>query len=259
MNLNWVMKMFKKLKILFLFFILGFCSACNGNNEALIEELKSIEEDNEELIDQRNEYKKLQDVFDFYNNVTTNNIMSFVLVESYNKSSNKKYYSDGVVIAQEGMYYYILVDYLKIKQIGNIEYKVIDANAREYVANFVFEDNMIVYDEFSGFALLEIQVNNLENPIVDIDFGDMSFIFANISSVEHLNKIQVYSEIKTSTIDYNDTSYVLYSLNDSIRNPNGVLVNMDNELVAMYSSQLSAFLEIDLILEIMYVTYALVV
>lgn len=259
MSLKWVMKMFKKISAILMFFLVVLMSGCSAVSDELLAEVEEMKKKNEETVNEIEKYKEIDAIFDFYNNLTTENIKSFVLVESYNKETKETRYTDGVVIAQESLYFYVLADYNVIKQSGDIEYNVIDANAKIYKANLIFNAHGVVYDTMSGFVLLKLRVSSLDSSIAFIQLGNKSDIVANVSSIEQLNKIQVYDNIKTSILSYNNASYKNYLLEGESSSYSGALINSSNNLFGLYSSKNHIFMGSELIKEILFTTYSLVV
>ena len=99
---------------------------------------------------------------------------------------------------------------------------------------------------------------NSYNVVMDsISMGEISELVGHISSMEHINKVQLSENIKTSTIDYNNTSYNGYFLED-VNQRGGSLINLDNELCGVYLSNINSFIETKLIKEIVYSIYSLI-
>jgi len=77
---------------------------------------------------------------------------------------------------------------------------------------------------------------------------------AHVSSLEHINKIQMSEKIKTSTIEHNDASYNVYNIEDIIVN-SGALLNVNNELCGLYLYNYNGFIETNLIKNIVNFIY----
>ena len=137
--------MIKFLRFTLLLSFVFIASSCSCSKEDLINLNDELIEQNKEILSKIEQYDDIEGLFNFYNTITTDNINSFVLVESKNQINSLALYSDGVVVANNGYDYYILTDYNKIFQPGIVEYKIMDSNANVYNAQ-VFKDNDVIYD-----------------------------------------------------------------------------------------------------------------
>ena len=241
-------KILGSLMIMFVVMFSG-CSLSKKNlkeeNKQLVEEINAVKENSEK-------YLKNESLFNFYNNITNNNVNSFVVVESQNRLTNKTVYSNGVIVAKNGFNYYILTDYNCLKQDGLVNYKV-----RDYRANVYRGEIARVYDGESFMVLLQVNVSGSDSDLRAIQGGAKTDLVAYISSLEQINKVQFTENIKTSTIYYNNTSYKGYSI-DNVSVDNGsIMVNSNNELCAIYSSKYNSFIDIELIRTILAATYSL--
>lgn len=248
--------MIKKINfIVIVLFTIVFCG-CSCNKDDLISENSKLIEENEKINEDKEKYYEIDNLFSWYNNITVNNINSFVLVESKSAFGNTLY-SDGVVLGNIGLDYYILADYNKLFQNGLVTYRVMDANASVYKAKIVETNSNTSYDNETGLVLLKVNVNSYTNLVMkSIDLGEKSEVIAHVSSVEQINKIEILENIKTSTITYNDTSYEYYSFDETINN--GALINSNNQLCGVFSSTINGFMSISLLKEIVYVSYSLI-
>lgn len=248
--------MIRKCKIIIVtMFIILFCG-CSCNKEALINENLKLIEENQKIETEKQGYEGLKELFMWYNNITTRNVNSFVLVESKNTFGNTCY-SDGIVIGNIGLDYYILTDYTNLSQSGGVSYRVMDANASVYKGQIMETDKGRVYDSKTGLVIIKVNVNSYTNLVMkSISMGERSETIAHISSIEQINKIQVLDDIKTSTTTYNDTSYEYYKFDENI--DDGALLNLNNELCAFYSSSINGFVSVSLIKEVVYSIYSLV-
>lgn len=244
----------KKLSIILISFVLLF-TGCSCSKKDLINENTKLIEENQKLSEDVIKYKGVEDVFEFYNKITTENVNSFVLVES--KYGLQTKYSNGVVIASNGYYYYVITDYNSIKQSSSLTtYRVMDANATVYNASLPTSN---VYDIGSGLILLQVNASGYTNiAMQSIEFGIVSDIVAYFSSVSQMNKIQLTEQLKTSTITYNDASYNSYYLENITMDSGTLLISENNKLCGIYLSNYNAFTDSDLIKQIMYSTYSLV-
>lgn len=238
-----------------LIILVGFSfvfSGCSCSKEELLKTNSSLIEEKAKLNSEIEAYLEVEKLFNFYNNITVNNVKSFVLVESYNEINGRTLYSDGVVVARNGYYYYIVTDYASISQSGIVSYKVTDSMAHVYNVNL--SDS---YDATSGLILLIVDSSDYSNEGMEvIEKGEFDYLSGHISSINQFNKIQVYTQIKTSTIDYNNTSYNIYNLNDNIIS--GSVINSSNKLCGFYMSRLNGFIDINLMKQIIYTTYSLI-
>lgn len=241
--------------IIIITFFMFIFTGCSCSKNELIEENKELISQKEKLEEDSKQYEGLSDIFSWYNKITTQSVNSFVLIES--KSHGNTLYTDGVVIASSGYNYYILGDYSKIKQDATTTYKVMDAHANVYDAKIATSNGNVVYDLNTGLVLFKVSVLRMSKVIMEtIDIGEMDELSGHISSQEHINKIQICENIKTSTIVDNDTSYVGYTIDDS--SLEGALINSNNQLFGLYSSNLNSFISKDLIENILKVNYSLV-
>jgi len=244
----------KKSIIILLLIGIFLFNGCSCSKEDLINENTLLKEENMLLENENSKYRGVEDIFSFYNKITSDSLNSFVLVES-SKSSGTIKYSDGVVIAKEGYYYYVLTDYYCIYQTANspyqsITYKVMDKNATVYNAEV-----STIYDVEGGLLLLRVSTLGHTNVgMKSIQLGEKSDLVAHVSSLEHINKIQMSEKIKTSTIEHNDASYNVYNIEDIIVN-SGALLNVNNELCGLYLYNYNGFIETNLIKNIVNFIY----
>lgn len=246
--------MLKKMSLILSIFCCLFVSGCSLNKKDLQEETIKLSEENFQLKENIREVKNNLEIYDFYNNITIENINSFVLVESKNILNSNTLYSNGVVIARNGYYYYVLTDYNAIAQKGMINYKVMDANAIVYSASLAN-----VVDETTGLVILEVNVSGYSKyNMKTIELGKKSDLVAYFSNVKQLNKVELTNKIKTSSANYNDTSYQLYYLDDFEFDKGSLLINTGNQLCGIYLSKLEGFISSELIKEVLYTTYSLV-
>ena len=244
-------------KKLFMILSMIFCivfSGCSCNKEELIDANKVLFEENNKLNNQVEIYDGVEEIFDFYNNITTENVDSFVLVESKNVITGNTKYSNGVVVARNGYYHYVLTDYFALTQNGVISYRVMDSKAVVYDVSLAND-----YDEETGLILLIVVTSGHSNvSMKTISLGDVDNLIGHISSINQFNKVQIYTQIKTSTIMYEDTSYNVYNL-ENVNSENGSsLINSKNKLCGIYLSKINSFIGIELIKEVVYSTYSLV-
>ena len=97
--------MLRKCCLVMLFSLVVIFGGCSSNknelmdkNNELLREIETLKVDNEK-------YKGINDVFSFYNAITLESVNSFVVVEA-SKTFGETKYSDGVVVASNGYYYY---------------------------------------------------------------------------------------------------------------------------------------------------------
>lgn len=246
--------MIKKMRIIPVLIISLLITGCNFNKSELKEENQNLISENTSLEQEIDKAKEMLKVYDFYNEITLSNINSFVLVESKNLLSSKTLYSNGVIILSSGLRYYVLTDYNALSQTGMVRYKVMGANAIEYNATLA---NTI--DTTTGLALLEVDISGYTNVNLDtIKMGNITSLMGYFSSIKQINKIQLINEIKTSSITYNDTSYKVYSLDENNLDNGTILINSDNQLTGIYASKFNCFLSMNLIKQVLYSTYSLV-
>lgn len=251
--------MLNKFKCIALLLLVCLFCGCSCSKENLQNENIKLDEENKVLEQEIIKYENVQEIFDFYNSITVNNIASFVLVESKNTFTSQTRYSNGVVLGSNGLKYYILSDYSALSQSGLVSYRVMDKNANVYKANVASSNFNVVYDDFSGLVLLEVNVSSYSNIVMkSIDLGDKTDLLALFSSVSQMNQVKLLNNIKTSTMSYNDTSYISYNLEESQIDSGSMLINDSNELCGMYMSKLNQFISIELIKELLYSTYSLV-
>lgn len=244
--------MIKRLSLVFILLSIVTLNGCTCNKSNLIFENEELIERNEEMSENIEELEEIKSIYNWYNNIATDSINSFVLVES---KSNFTKYSDGVVISNSGLEYYVITDYNKIKQEGITSYRVMASNAIVYDADIAQVDGNVIYDEYSGLVLLRVYIRGYYNNVSlnPIKFGNISKNVGHISNIEHNNKIQIRENIKTSQIIYNEASYDCY--NDVSLNQSGSLINVSNQLVGFYSSSISSFVSSEFIKDIVRVIY----
>ena len=236
----------KKLFVLLFLFtmLISGCSGVWSRNDMLKKnsELLTKIEDLEAMKDDLNNSKK---IIEFYNELSNNNMNSLVLVESKNRITQAKKYSNGVIVANVGVYFYILVDYYSLKQ-DYMNLTIMDSyvnsyNGHEYLIN-----------EETGLALLYFTISDSSSKVNVTSLGEYSEIFAYLDSMEQkqLNKVMVLDNIKSSTVVYNNTTYDSYIIENMNINNGGLLINIDNKLMGIYSSKLNVFVNSSLISEI---------
>ena len=236
----------KKLFVLLFLFtmLISGCSGAWSRNDMLKKnsELLTKIEDLEAMKDDLNNSKK---IIEFYNELSNSNMNSLVLVESKNRITQAKKYSNGVIVANVGVYFYVLVDYYSLKQ-DYMNLTIMDSyvnsyNGYEYLIN-----------EETGLALLYFTISDSSSKVNVTSLGEYSEIFAYLDSMEQkqLNKVMVLNNIKSSTVVYNNTTYDSYIIENMNINNGGLLVNIDNKLMGIYSSKLNVFVNSSLISEI---------
>ncbi len=251
--------MLKKRKYLLILIFIFLFTGCSLSKKELREESLKINNEIERLEKESEKYEGIKDIFEFYNNITTENLSSFVVVESKNNINSKTKYSNGVVLGVNSLKYYILTDYDAIKQNGLVTYRVMDKNANVYEANIATANHSVNYDNYSGLVLLEVRTSVSSRPAMDsVELGVKSDLSASFSSVSQLNKVQLLENVKTSTVVYQDASYNVYGLENTTLDSGTVLINDSNQVYAMYMSKLDTFISINLIKELIYSTYSLV-
>jgi hypothetical protein len=245
--------MFKRCNVIIaLLFSFVFCG-CSCSKKDLIEENNNLLNNINEIKSGYDKYKGLDGLFNWYNTITAESVNSFVIVES--RESNNVLYTDGVVVARSGYSYYILADYSKIRQYGNVSFRVMDSNANVYSASVFVKNGNAVYDTNNGLILLKVDaIVSQKAKMESIALGKMDDLTAIISSEEHINKVHICENIKTSTITYHDTSYDLYNEEESF---SGAMINSSHNLVAFYSSSYNGFISTSLIKETILINYSL--
>ena len=227
--------MLKKVSAIFVI-VLSLTFAGCASKEELVKSTTELKEENAALHQELKEYQKIDSLLEFYNKITTSTVNSLVLVESTNKITSNKVYANGLVVANDYYYYYVVTDYTALKQSGNNTYRVLDASATVYSADIA---NRV--DEESGLVLLRVDISRQTSiQMKTSDLGASSNIYANVSSINQINKVHVYSKLKTSTTFYNGTSYVSYTIENA---QNGsILINNNNEVFGIYLSKLDCFI-----------------
>jgi hypothetical protein len=104
-------------------------------------------------------------------------------------------------------------------------------------------------DEETGLAVIRFSTLGISTNITNINVGNSSDIVALLDSIEQLNKVTLLNNLKSSTITYNDTTYSCYELENTNINNGSVFINMENELMGIYSSKLDAIIGKDLLKE----------
>lgn len=227
-------------------------SGCSCSKSKITEQINELEKEKETLSNEIEKFENVGDIFDFYSTVTNEIVNSIVVVESKNLQTNETLYCNGVIIYRNSYYYYVLTDYNSIKQNGMIKYRVMDSNASVYNAS-----SASYGDEESGLILLQIDTRGVANiSLQELSLGESTDLMAYISSAMQINKIQISKNIKTSTIDYNNTSYIGYDLDKEFIG--GVaLINSNYRLCGIYLSKYNLFIDSELISEILYTIYSL--
>lgn len=234
--------MIKKLSILLLLSVFAF-SGCEtkddwvSKNNDLQTNIEGLYEDNQKLSNAKR-------IIDFYNKVTTENMNSFVLVESKGIYNQNKKYSNGVIIGSNGQHKYVLTDYHSIKQ-DNEKITIMDSYADSYSVNL--NNGFYMLDEETGLAV--IRFSTLSSKVNTIGIGGKSDIVALLDGINQLNKVTLLNNLKSSTITYNDATYNSYNLENANLNNGSIFINMDNKLMGIYSSKLDAILSGDLLKE----------
>ena len=179
---------------------------------------------------------------------------SFVTIEA-SKISGESIYSDGVVIANNGYYYYVITDgnvFSALKGQRDIRYKVKDSKASEYDAIAAS-----VMDEESGLLLLRVNLSGEKDiAMKEVSMGDISSLVGHISNIEQINKLKLIDNIKTNTIIFDDVSFNSYILNDN-STIKGAIISRDNKLCGIYLSKYNSYVEANLIRYILKTTYSL--
>ena len=203
----------------------------------LNDKINEIKEDNES-------FKNAQSIIEFYNTLTTENMDSFVTVRSENTKNHAKKYTNGIIIGNIGNNYYVLTDYDAIIQ-NNMSVTIMDSYTQTYVSTSLY-----AYDTTTGVGVIKFTKGYVTSHVSSIETGNYTDTFALLDSMEQLNKATIYTNIKSSTMTYNDTTYTCYSLDDTNVNNGSVLINKENKLMAIYSSTLDTFISSELIKEI---------
>ena len=232
-----------KKKIFILIFTFLFIFTGCSNKENLKNEVNTLLDENKKLEAENSKYKEIESTLDFYNEISSSTISSFVLIESV--SMTNRLYTNGAIIMQNNYYYYAIVDYDAIKQ-SKATFNVMDSNGNVYSASFYKTLN-----ENLGLAMLVIDTNGYSNVSMKaIKMGDYTDLMAYISSVKQINKIQVINEIEKSEIMVNDSTYATYIIDNSIDNGSG-LVNQNNELCGIYLSKINRFISSQLLIDLL--------
>lgn len=243
-----------KIVIIMTLFVFIF-TGCSCSKEDLVNTNNNLLSEIEKVENNSKQYEGLDEIFSWYNKITVESVNSFVLIES--KSATRSLYTDGVIIASSGYNYYVIGDYNQIKQDGRVSFRIMDSNANVYDAKIAASNGSIVYDEYSGLALFKVSaLMNSTITMKSIKLGELDGLSGHVSSKEHINKIQICENIKTSTINFNDASYTSYLIDDSLLT--GTLINFKNELLGVYSSSLNSFIGKGLIENILAINYSLI-
>lgn len=233
----------KLLALVFMFTLLISGCTCSISKEEMTEKNNELNEDIKELKTDNENLNETKSIIDFYNTLTTENMNSLVLVESKNRFTLTRKYSNGVIIGNSGYNYYVLTDYNALTQ-SNVSYTVMDSYAISYSANLYSSD------ENTGLAILVFSIKNITSYATSIEVGELSDTYAYLDSMHQLNKTVILDNIKSSTVEYNNTTYTTYNIDNMSVSNGSILVNIDNKLMAIYSSKLNAFVGQDLIKEI---------
>ena len=182
----------KKLFALFfsLAILLTGCSGSLSKSDMLDKNYELLAKINE-LEKQNEEFTKAQSIIEFYNKVSNESMNSFVLVESKNKFTSATKYSNGVIIGNAGLQFYVLVDYNAIEQ-KNMNITVMDSYADSHAVT------RCVVNEASGLALLTFSLTINSSQISAISLGEHTDIVAYLDSMEQkqLNRVVILENIK---------------------------------------------------------------
>lgn len=234
--------MLKKSLMICMCFIAILTSGCSLSKKDLIQKNAELEQNIEGLKSSNEDLSKAQKIIDFYNKLTTDTMNSFVLVESKTIIGTNKKYSNGIVIGNVYNTYYALVDYSSI-YIENGLYTVMDSYANSYNVNDVY-----LSDESTGIAILRFNSNS--SYIKSVEVGNVSEVYAYLDSMDQLNKVTVLDNIKSSTINYNSTTYNSYYLEGVSLNNGSIFINEENKLMGIYSSKLRVIITKEILVNI---------
>jgi len=235
----------KLFTLIFMFtMLISGCSVSLSKRE-MLEKNNELITKIEELEDTKDDLENSKKILEFYNELSNKNMNSLVLVESKHRFSDAKKYSNGVIIANVGINFYVLVDYYSIKQ-DYMNLTIMDS----YVNSYVAQEYLV--NEEVGLAILSFSISDSSSKVNSISLGEYSDIYAYIDSMEQkqLNKVMILDNIKSSNVIYNNTTYESYIIEDMNINNGSLLVNIENKLMGIYSSKLESFVNSSLIREI---------
>jgi len=235
----------KLFTLIFMFtMLISGCSVSLSKRE-MLEKNNELITKIEELEDTKDDLENSKKILEFYNELSNKNMNSLVLVESKHRFSDAKKYSNGVIIANVGINFYVLVDYYSIKQ-DYMNLTIMDS----YVNSYVAQEYLV--NEEVGLAILSFSISDSSSEVNSISLGEYSDIYAYIDSMEQkqLNKVMILDNIKSSNVIYNNTTYESYIIEDMNINNGSLLVNIENKLMGIYSSKLESFVNSSLIREI---------
>lgn len=233
-----------------------FVSGCSLSKKELIEDNTQMLEEYQKLVETYETYNGIDDIFEFYNDLSVNSVNSFVLIESRHTFTSSTTYCDGVIVASNGYDYYIMTDYNKLWVSNNIRYRIMNAAAEVYDANLLGYGNQPVYDSETGMVLLRVSVRNASTKMTPVKLGNMGSIIGHISSEKQLNKVEVIenNEFDVYYYKYDSIEYEIYK---KMLKTNGSLVNEKNQLCGLYLSQIGGYAGYELIKKVAYATYSL--
>ena len=233
--------MYKKLLMTLVCFVTIIVSGCSCSlskgeliekNVELLDKIEGIKEESSDLYEAMN-------IIKFYNILTTETMNAFVLVEGKNFMGSNKKYSNGIIIGSNGQDMYVLTDYSAIyMDLGR--YTVMDSYANSFLVSDVY-----VSDSATGLAVLKYSTSNSLTTSVKV--GDTSSVFAHLDSMEQLNKATILENIKSSTIEYNSTTYTTHYLENTTLNNGAIFINNSNEVMGIYASKVNAIITKDLL------------
>ena len=231
----------KKLLVLMSLFITLLVSGCtcSFSKDELIQKTIDLVEKIDDTKENNDDLDESMKIIKFYNELTTNTMNAFVMVESKTIVGTNKKYSNGIIIGSSSQNMYVLVDYNAIYQVGG-RYTVMDSYLNSYSVSSVYTS-----DSETGLAVLVYTTSN--NKTRSVKVGEYSEISAYLDSMNQLNKATIVDNIKTSTITYNNTSYVSYYLENVSFNNGTVFINNKNEVMGIYSSKMNTVITSDLI------------
>jgi len=235
----------KLFTLIFMFtMLISGCSVSLSKRE-MLEKNNELITKIEELEDTKDDLENSKKILEFYNELSNKNMNSLVLVESKHRFSDAKKYSNGVIIANVGINFYVLVDYYSIKQ-DYMNLTIMDS----YVNSYVAQEYLV--NEEVGLAILSFSISDSSSKVNSISLGEYSDIYAYIDSMEQkqLNKVMILDNIKNNNVIYNNTTYESYIIEDMNINNGSLLVNIENKLMGIYSSKLESFVNSSLIREI---------
>ena len=249
--------MVKRVMSLLFLSLIFIASGCTNSKQDLIDESTKLLEENKEMESENEKYQQIENLFDFYNELSTNTLHSFVLIESKHAFTKKTSYCDGVILVSNGYDFYVMTDYNKLWVSDNVQYRVMNANAEVYSAYLVRENNRVLYDEQTGMVLLRVIIGNASGKMQTIGLGDAKEVNALISNVEQINKIEI---LETEDLDqyfynYGDEEFSYHKV---MLRSEGSLVNNDNKLCGFYFSNIKGFASKELIKKVAFATYSLI-